>query len=99
MKQYIITEEMVQCIEVWTEKYPIVSKDIALVIRSHPYNPQAERDKVLNDFVLWNDTCEIFHIVQDYKRHLRQSNDGKPIFISCNTPAHAFRLDLKKDGE
>jgi hypothetical protein len=30
------------------------------------------RDSALDDFVLWNDTREIFHLVQDYKRHLRQ---------------------------
>jgi hypothetical protein len=33
------------------------------------------------------------------RRH--EGKDGEPIFISCNTPAHTFRLDLKnkKDGE
>lgn len=32
---------------------------------------QSEWDKVLDDFVLWNGTREIFHAVQDYKRKLR----------------------------
>jgi hypothetical protein len=41
-------------------------------VRSRQFTPQTEQEKVLDDFVLWNDTREIFHIVQDYKRHLRQ---------------------------
>jgi hypothetical protein len=54
--EYFITEEMVQCIEAWTKKYPIVSKDIASVIRSRPYNSQSEREKVLvmlSEFENW----------------------------------------------
>jgi hypothetical protein len=35
-KEYIITEEMVQCIEAWTSRYPEVSQDIARIIRSRP---------------------------------------------------------------
>jgi hypothetical protein len=42
--EYIINEEMVQCIEVWTERYPEVSKDIAAVIRSRPHTPATEGD-------------------------------------------------------
>lgn len=34
--EYIITEEMVQCIEAWTQRYPEVSKDISAAIRSRP---------------------------------------------------------------
>jgi hypothetical protein len=79
--EYFITEEMVQCIEAWTKKYPIVSKDIASVIRSRPYNSQSEREKVL--VKLCNicpflderpETCENY-VVEATRKELRKSDD------------------------
>jgi predicted RNA-binding Zn-ribbon protein involved in translation (DUF1610 family) len=47
LQEYIITEEMVVCIEAWTKRFPIVSKDIASVIRSRPAKESS--DKVLKE--------------------------------------------------
>lgn len=44
MKRFIITEEMIQYIEKSQWKYQDVS-----ILRSNPYNPQAEREKVLDN--------------------------------------------------
>jgi hypothetical protein len=45
VREYIINEEMVQCIEAWTSKYPVVSKDIAEAIRSRPFGSVGARGR------------------------------------------------------
>jgi hypothetical protein len=58
LQEYIITEEMVVCIEAWTKRFPIVSKDIASVIRSRPAKESSdvldEQITELSDFIHQN---------------------------------------------
>jgi hypothetical protein len=78
MNQYTITNADFDFI--WENiESPLIVRDRINVIksRSHPYNPQAERQKVLDDLVLWNDTREVFHLVLNYKRHLRSKDDQR----------------------
>jgi len=67
---------------------------------------QSERDKVLDEMIRriefrFEDTNQgrgvvgvMREMINKYKEELRQ-NKTDSVFIFCNTPAHAFRLDLK----
>jgi len=66
---------------------------------------QSERDKVLVEAIIEFDKLSLegwsAWKFKETLEKLKQKTD--PVFISCNTPAHAFRLDFKnmhgKDGE
>jgi hypothetical protein len=62
MKQYIITEELLKQFEKACPRYSttpdhfIIDRDTMVAeVRSHLYNPQAEREKVLDVIVDWED--------------------------------------------
>lgn len=83
MNQYIITEEELEEWEAggmcWSEE-----QDLHRSIRSHPYNPQAEREKVLDRIEMW---CEGYFNtgyegsvgeLNDIKRYIKQlRQEGK----------------------
>jgi len=57
-QEYIISEEMVQCIEAWTGRYPTASKDIVETIRSHPHTPNPCEEQGCTDIHDCDEICE-----------------------------------------
>jgi hypothetical protein len=84
MNQYIITEEE------WLRVYHVLP-EMAHDIHSRPYNPQAERERVLDSLVIWRSHKEYemgaFYCGDDYAKawkdewkrivELREGKDGE----------------------
>jgi hypothetical protein len=91
MNQYIIDEELVEAVETalksdeHCKKCPYegggFKQGVTSHLRSHPYNPQAEREKVLDKVLQLPQRREkpngsMYIYVNDVKK-LRQSKDGE----------------------
>lgn len=108
MTQYIITEEQLQEYEKTRFRLHDLTGEhyvtgFAVQIRSHPYNPHAERDKVLDEvFALLNKLYEQKYDPRPCNRtdNGGMYNDGElDLILEIQRDIEELRQESGKDGE